>query len=91
MDQRPTFNFWPEDYILTLASLNLPNETRVDLQLMEAMTGRIVHSQALILSGQASEQVSRAELTELIEATQSLVMEKGPLFIHYANKHSRAH
>ena len=91
MDQQPTFNFWPEDYILTLASLNLPNETRVDLQLMEAMTGRIVHSQALILSGQASEQVSRAELTELIEATQSLVMEKGPLFIHYANKHSRAH
>lgn len=79
-------NFWPEDYILTLTTLDLPDETRISLQLMEAATGRIVHSEAVGLNERAFEQLTQEELTQIIDTARAIVREEGPLVRDYSAK-----
>lgn len=75
--------FWPEDYVLTLTALDLPDEKRVNMQLMEADSGRIVHSRAVPLDEQADDQLTQTELDQLIDAAKSMVSKSGPLVQHY--------
>lgn len=75
--------FWPEDYVLTLTALDLPDEKRVNMQLMEADSGRIVHSRAVALDEQADDQLTQTELDQLIDAAKSMVSKTGPLVQHY--------
>jgi len=86
LDEERDTIFWPEDYILTLKTLDLPDETRVNMQLMEATTGRIVHSEAVALNELATEQITQQELGKLINAARLIVSESGPLLKDYAAK-----
>ena len=86
LDRNQVVQYWPEDYLLELATLNLGSETRVHLQLIEALTGQIIHSEVISLNAEGSEQFSSDELANLIEATQSIIIEKGPLLQHYSQR-----
>lgn len=86
LDNERETNFWPEDYILTLTTLDLPDETRISLQLMEAATGRIVHSEAVALNERAFEQLTQEELTQIIDTARAIVFEDGPLVRDYSAK-----
>lgn len=78
--------FWPEDYMLNLTVLDLPDETRIDMQLVEAQSGRLVHSQAVIFSPMAAEQLTHEEMDALIDITRSIVDESGPLRTDYSSR-----
>ncbi|MFK8082419.1 MAG: hypothetical protein AB8B97_19195 [Granulosicoccus sp.] len=78
--------FWPEDYVLSVSALDLPAETRINMQLMEAVSGRIVHSQVVRLNEQAFEQLTEQELSLLIDSANSIVSETGPLVTDYTAK-----
>ena len=86
LNRNQTIQYWPEDYLLELATLNLSNKTRVHLQLIEALTGRIIHAEVITLNGRDSYKFSSDELAVLIEATRSIIIEKGPLLKHYAQR-----
>ncbi|MFK7860132.1 MAG: hypothetical protein AB8B64_14995 [Granulosicoccus sp.] len=86
LDKSTDTRFWPEDYILTMTALDLPDETRVNMQLMEAATGRIVHSQVVRLNEQAFEQLTQKELDMIIDSARSIVNENGPMTNDYAAK-----
>ena len=83
LETESDMRFWPEDYILALTALDLPDERQVNMQLIEADTGRIVHSQSVSLKEQADDQLTQAELTHLIDAAQEIVSKSGPLMQHY--------
>lgn len=78
--------FWPEDYMLNLTVLDLPDETRIDMQLVEAQSGRLVHSQAVAFSPMAAEQLTHEEMDALIDITRSIVDESGPLRADYSSR-----
>ena len=86
LDQNQNFQYWPEDYLLELAALNMGSETRINLQLIEALTGQIIHSEVIGLNARGSDQFSSDELTTLIEAIRSMIIEKGPLLQHYSQR-----
>ena len=86
LDRNQVVQYWPEDYLLELATLNLGSETRVHLQLIEALTGQIIHSEVISLNAEGSKQFSSDELANLIEATESIIIEKGPLLQHYSQR-----
>ncbi|MDC0434346.1 hypothetical protein OAM69_01755 [bacterium] len=86
LDQNQNFQYWPEDYVLELATLKMGSETRINLQLIEALTGRIIHSEVMDLNAKGSDQFSSDELTTLIEATRSMIIEKGPMLQHYSQR-----
>ena len=78
--------FWPEDYILTLTALDLPAEKQVNMQLMEADTGRVIHSRAVSLKEHADDQLTQIELTQITDAAQEIVRDSGPLLEHYNSR-----
>jgi len=75
--------FWPEDYILALSALDLPDEKRVTMQIMEANSGRMVHSWTMALDDQANDQLTQAELKQLMNAAAEIVSTSGPLLEHH--------
>ncbi|MFK8075763.1 MAG: hypothetical protein AB8B84_04190 [Granulosicoccus sp.] len=77
---------WPEDYLVSVNVLPLPEETRVSVQLVEAQTGRISHSENLSLSKTAIDGLSAVELDTITEFARDLVSEQGPLFEDYNSK-----
>jgi len=79
-------NYWPEDYILAVDAMALPEETRIDLQLIEAQTGRISHSQSIQLDVNAHDGLSNRDLSQVIAVSQNLVKPDGPLFLDYTQK-----
>jgi len=79
---------WPEDYLVSVDILPLPSETRVNVQLVEAQTGRISHSQNLALSKSAQDGISDEELNTITMFAKELISEEGPLFEDYRQKES---
>lgn len=77
---------WPEDYLVSVNVLPLPEETRVSVQLVEAQTGRISHSENLSLSKSANDGLSADELDTITVFARDLVSEQGPLFEDYKSK-----
>lgn len=80
--------YWPEDYLLSLNVLPMPDETQVSVQLVDAQTGRITHMEILHLSDSASQQLSADELKMIMDCARFLISEKGPLHTDYLNKAS---
>ncbi len=75
--------YWQEDYILSLVPLNLQGESHINIQLISAMTGRVIHSKPVVLEAQAVQQLSSASLANIIEAAELAVAANGPLFEHF--------
>lgn len=80
---------WPEDYLVSLDVLSLPSETRVSIQLVEAQTGRISHSDTISLSEDAAQGLSREELADIMSFARNLISKEGPLFTDYQSKKSK--
>lgn len=81
---------WPEDYLVSVDVLPLPTETRVSVQLVEAQTGRISHSENIALSKNATKGLNGEELVTITEFARQLISENGPLFTDYNSKLSSA-
>lgn len=81
---------WPEDYLVSVDVLPLPTETRVSVQLVEAQTGRISHSENIALSKNATEGLNGEELVTITAFARHLISENGPLFTDYNTKLSSA-
>jgi len=77
---------WPEDYLVSVGILPLPSETRVSIQLVEALTGRVSHSENITLSKNAPEGLTGDELVLITEFARNLISEDGPLFDDYNTK-----
>jgi hypothetical protein len=86
MNEKPSIVFWPEDYILTLDAMNLSDETRVSLQLMDAQTGRLSHSEEVSLGTLANTQLTDHDLSSVISAALKLINKSGPMFDDYKEK-----
>ena len=83
LDEGSPLSFWPEDYILTLSALDLSDEKRVTMQMMEADSGLMVHSWTMALDEQANDQLTQAELEQLMNAAKEIVSKSGPLLEHH--------
>lgn len=83
LESNAHYRFWPEDYVLSLDVLSLPTETRIGIQLMAAQTGRISHSDNLILSATAMQRLTLEELEQITDFSRNLVSEQGPLVSDY--------
>lgn len=83
LDEGSPLAFWPEDYILTLSALDLSDEKRVTMQMMEADSGLMVHSWTMALDEQADDQLTQAELDQLMNAAKEIVSQSGPLLVHH--------
>jgi len=77
---------WPEDYVVSVDVLPLASETRVNIQLVEALTGRLTHSHDLTLSKAATDGLNENELNTINEYARKLISTDGPLFEDYAEK-----
>ncbi len=77
---------WPEDYVVSVDVLPLASETRVNIQLVEALTGRLTHSHDLTLSKAATDGLNEDELNTINEYARELISTDGPLFEDYAEK-----
>lgn len=78
--------FWPEDYLVTVNVVPLPDETQVSVQLVDAQTGRISHMEILHLSQDAIDRLSADELKIILECARFLISEQGPLRSDYQTK-----
>lgn len=78
--------FWPEDYLLSINVLPLPQETQISVQLLDAQTGRITHVENLHLSTSATEQLNAAEMKTIIDCANYLISSDGPLHTDYQTK-----
>jgi len=83
LDAKRGIRFWPEDYILSLTPNNLPYTTRVNMQLTQARTGRLVDTQIFDLNLKATEQLALSELDLVINAARAVVDVNGPLLSDY--------
>jgi len=81
-----TMRYWPEDYLVSLDVLPLPAETRISVQLVDAQTGQIRHSDSITLGKKADETLTRSELASVIEFARHLVSDEGPLLLDYQQK-----
>ena len=77
---------WPEDYLVSVDVLPLPTETRVSVQLVEAQTGRVSHSENIALSKNAANGLNGEELATITEFARQLISDEGPLFKDYRTK-----
>jgi len=80
---------WPEDYVVSVDVLPLASETRVNIQLVEALTGRLTHSHDLTLSKAATDGLNENELQTISAYARELISTDGPLFEDYAEKLSK--
>jgi len=83
LESNSNYHFWPEDYALSLEVLTLPAETRIGIQLMAAQTGRISHTDTLVLSSTAMQALTHEELEQITIFSRDLVSEQGPLVTDY--------
>ena len=81
-----TSQYWPEDYLVSLDIVPLPEQTRVSIQLIEGQTGRVSHTQTLALSNTAKERFSHDELSRIMLAAHELLAIDGPLMTDYRAK-----
>ena len=81
-----TPQYWPEDYLVSLDIVPLPEQTRVSIQLIEGQTGRVSHTQTLALSSTAKERFSHDELSRIMLAAHELLAIDGPLIRDYRAK-----
>ncbi len=86
---RQSEHFWLEDYILSFESLDLEGESRVNIQLIAAATGRVLYNKPVSLTAHTTEQLSSASLATIIEAAESVVAANGPLFQHFNDNSSQ--
>lgn len=77
---------WPEDYLVAVDVLPLPTETRISVQLVEAETGRVSHSENIALSKNAANGLNGEELVTITEFARHLISDEGPLFSDYRTK-----
>jgi len=77
---------WPEDYLVSVDILPLPTETRISVQLVEAQTGRVSHSENIALSKNAVDGLNGEELVTITAFARQLISESGPLFDDYKTK-----
>ncbi len=85
-DEVNTGRYWPEDYLVSLDVLPLPSETRISVQLIEAQTGRIIHSDILLLSVNADKSLTRKEISKMQKLANQLSGHDGPLLLDYRSK-----
>ena len=85
-DSNSTRQHWPEDYLVSVDVLPMSTETRVSVQLVEAQTGRVSHSENIALSENAADGLNVEELATLTEFARELISEHGPLFSDYKTK-----
>lgn len=78
--------YWPEDYLVSLNVLDLPEETQVSVQLVDAQTGRITHVENLHLSTSANQRLSSSELKTIMDCAYFLISSDGPLRSDYLTK-----
>ena len=78
--------FWPEDYLVSINVLPLPEETQISVQLVDAQTGRITHVENLHLSTSASTRLSAEELQTIMDCAHYLISTDGPLRTDYQTK-----
>ncbi|MGQ7845110.1 hypothetical protein ACUNV4_11585 [Granulosicoccus sp. 3-233] len=78
--------YWPEDYLVSINVLPLPEETQVSVQLVDAQTGRITHVENLHLSTNASKRLSAEELQTIMDCAHYLISASGPLRTDYQAK-----
>lgn len=78
--------YWPEDYFLTINAMELPTETRIDLQLIAAQTGQIMHSLPISLDRDSHEKLTQQDLSLIIDSAKNLIEKDGPLFSDYSSK-----
>ncbi|ASJ75125.1 hypothetical protein [Granulosicoccus antarcticus] len=81
-----TQQFWPEDYIMSLNVLPLTEETQISIQLVDAQTGRITHTETVHLSADAPKGLSSADLKILTDFSRHLISADGPLSLDYESK-----
>ncbi len=87
LDTQRDMRFWPEDYILTVTVVDVPDETQVNMLLVEARTGRFVHSETTTLNSQAASQLSPVELTNVIATVRTVVDIDGPLLRDFSDRY----
>jgi hypothetical protein len=85
-DSKQSRQYWPEDYLVSVDVLPLPTETRISIQLVEAQTGRVSHSENIALSKNATQGLNGEELVTITEFARQLISENGPLFNDYNTK-----
>lgn len=78
--------YWPEDYLVSINVLPLPEETQISVQLVDAQTGRITHVENLHLSTNASTRLSAEELKTIMDCAHYLISAEGPLRTDYQAK-----
>ncbi len=78
--------YWPEDYLVSINVLPLPEETQISVQLVDAQTGRITHVENLHLSTNASTRLSAEELKTIMDCAHYLISMDGPLRADYQAK-----
>ena len=87
-DSTQTQQYWPEDYLVSVDVLPLPTETRISVQLVEAQTGRVSHSENIALSKNAPDGLNGEELVTITQFARQLISDDGPLFSDYRTKQS---
>jgi hypothetical protein len=85
-DSSKSRQHWPEDYLVSVDVLPLPTETRISIQLIEAQTGKVSHSENIALSKNATNGLNGEELVTITEFARQLISEDGPLFTDYKTK-----
>ena len=78
--------YWPEDYLVSINVLPLPEETQISVQLVDAQTGRITHVENLHLSTNAGTRLSAEELKTIMDCAHYLISADGPLRADYQAK-----
>ncbi len=84
LDSERDIRFWAEDYILTLTAVQESDETQINMQLVEARTGRFVHSEVARLDKQAANHLTLVELERITDAARSLVDIDGPVLSDFS-------
>lgn len=89
-DSSESRQHWPEDYLVSIDVIPLPTETHISVQLIEAQTGRICHTENIVLSKNAADGLNGEELIMVTDLARQLIDENGPLFEDYKTKKSAA-
>lgn len=78
--------YWPEDYLVSLYLLPMPEQTRISVQLLDAQTGRISHSQVLQFNADAEPELTAEDVRSVTDLARYLISDDGPLQQDYHSK-----
>lgn len=79
----PADAHWPENYRLLVSTIHVDDSIQLKLQLLQASTGRIVHSHSLNFSAHATQQLTGDELAAVEAYSARLSQWRGPLLADY--------